>query len=496
MPNIMYFILRQETKTTIFSKTSNETEVNIPSSDIGYKQHKIRPSVDHDNANEQHILDDDNDRKTVIFDLHYHKTGHDLSMQYRAELQKLIQKETLKQLCSSNIPTSKSQCEDRVDEFRHKKQQISCKQLTSTSSICNKYSIYNFCPKACGMLGEESRNFYFFKSTLDVSVSYDYVKRTHSKTGCPKHNDIDVTRKKLAKISYINLGVADLFCSMEEFNKLFDRKYKYKFVNAIRLPLEMMISNYYYHSAMPTPEHWVNHYDPCEFQNHHELENYFSSIKNVTIFNETEILLLTHDEINLLKNLCHQLMNNIDTGVQYQKHSNDGKSIDTRWANDKSLRSFRHYYDALLNLPALQGIKLVIIQQLLSKHCNGSDLLRMIINSVRLHEYTTSIYGNNNNAIFTTRLDTDYSDQNYNETIERKSNFILFDITDDNVSKNKSINELVANVYKRYRSRFETHSTKGKYDAKEKEQLKEQIMKDELFGPIIRRLTNVINNHA
>jgi len=39
------------------------------------------------------------------------------------------------------------------------------------------------------------------------------------------------------------------------------------------------------------------------------------------------------------------------------------------------------------------------------------------------------------------------------------------------------------------------HSTKGKHDTKEEQRLKEHIMKHKLFGPIIRLLTNVINNN-
>jgi hypothetical protein len=295
----------------------------------------------------------------------------------------------------------------------------------------------------------------------------------------------------------------------------------------------MVVSAYLYHSQSPTPESWVKqkngvNYNPCNI-NYGIIQFYeilkLSNTNTNTNTNTTKtdkFNIISQKEANEIEELCHTLM-----------------------YNNQTQKPFINFYQALLELSSIDGLKLMTINLLLSNFHSGSDLLRMVLNIIRLNEWSSStatvsqsteldinmkMNNNNNNKILTLEMGNDWS-RNYTETVTRTTQFIVDDLEElllvsqqqqqqqqqkksnssnnnnnNNSKKLKSMNKskikfidtvtsMMNEQYRAAKIKNDQHFTSSsKWLTEERNIIIEQLTSDELLGPILFKLQKITNN--
>ncbi|OEU06999.1 hypothetical protein FRACYDRAFT_252632 [Fragilariopsis cylindrus CCMP1102] len=464
-------------------------------------------------------------QKQYIIQINYHKTGHAISYQYRTILRKLLQQERKQNKVTGkgkNIKRSKIEYGNDDDD-------------------------------------DDSNFDYQLLSTLmTANNSIHTLKRTHSNetTGCPTkqqfwntlllNNETTTTEtidtdSDTILIKYANAGSLDLFCNIDEndlFNLTTHKKYDgddnsdgssdnsqeqppqnyqhhdIKIIHLIRNPIDMVVSAYLYHSQRPTPEVWVKKkhgvfYNPCNLN--YDIIHFYDRLKSSTeedysLEQQQFDTIISQKEGQQIEGLCQTLMYNNDTKQPY-----------------------RHLYDALTKLSSIHGVQLMTIQLLVSNFHSGSDLLRMVLNIIRLNQWSDNRnnrkHKNNNKKILTLEMGNDWS-FNYTDTVTRTTQFIVEDLEDllvlqqqqqqhkSNSSTNNSeqliksmtnstqkfittVTSLMKEQKQKVKIRNDQHFTSTntkKWSSKdEKDTIIEQLLSDELLGPILFKLQQVTN---
>jgi hypothetical protein len=206
----------------------------------------------------------------------------------------------------------------------------------------------------------------------------------------------------------------------------------------------MVVSAYLYHSQRPTPEVWVKKkhgifYNPCNLN--YDIIQFYDRLKSSTeedsSLEQQFDTILSQKDVQQIEVLCQTLM-----------YNNDMK------------QPYRHLYEALTKLSSIHGLQLMTIQLLLSNFHSGSDLLRMVLNIIRLNQWSSlpslssssastvtasssassstppefddNLNRNTNNKnkkILTLEMGNDWS-FNYTDTVTRTTQFIVEDLED------------------------------------------------------------------
>lgn len=141
-----------------------------------------------------------------------------------------------------------------------------------------------------------------------------------------------------------------------------------KIIHMIRDPFDMALSNYFYHSQVPTPELWVTEdCNPCD-TTYHDL---YSNPTNETVLDLILPTLknISQSQIDDVISLCQSIFHNPDNGPELL---------------DAPL------YNHLTNLEQYDALRLSASRQIIggggrSGHA-GQDILRMTNNVVKLHQ--------------------------------------------------------------------------------------------------------------
>jgi hypothetical protein len=273
----------------------------------------------------------------------------------------------------------------------------------------------------------------------------------------------------------------------------------------------MVVSAYLYHSQRPTPEVWVKKkhgifYNPCNLN--YEIIKFYDRLKSRTeedsSLEQQFDTIISQKDVDQIEGLCHTLMYNNDTNKPYV-----------------------HLYEALTKLSSIHGLQLMTIQLLVSNFHSGSDLLRMVLNIIRLNQWSSDRNNRknkyNNNKILTLEMGNDWS-FNYTDTVTRTTQFIVEDIEDllvlqqqqqqqhkSNSNTNNSkkldsmtnstqkfittVTSLMKEQKKKVKIRNDQHftSTTKMWSKEEKDTIIEQLLSDELLGPILFKLQQVTN---
>ena len=223
--------------------------------------------------------------------------------------------------------------------------------------------------------------------------------------------------------------------------------------------------------------------------------------------NESGTKLLTSHQVDQLETLCHKLMHNNATGVPY-----------------------KHFYQALMDLPPYDGLRLATIHILIGDVMSGGDLLRMTNNIVRLNEWqkaqqqkrkqqeerlgvSDSISHTGSSTVLNLLMDRDWSTDHYEESLVRVSEFLLEDLrfycndtghTDcDNettafdygeAAKEQFVAKVTWNALDRRFREHEGNPVHFTRDGvgKNRTLLEEELRSDELFGPILSSLETIV----
>mmetsp|Transcript_8961 Transcript_8961/g.16417 ORF Transcript_8961/g.16417 Transcript_8961/m.16417 type:complete len:921 (-) Transcript_8961:271-3033(-) len=243
---------------------------------------------------------------------------------------------------------------------------------------------------------------------------------------------------------------------------------KAKIVHFVRNPFDMVLSNYFYHSADPTPEPWVHIDDPCEF-NYGNGESLASHVLP-TISPRTKI---THQQLDAVVAMCQSL---------YQ-----------------SKRSMKNatFYEHLLKLDHWDGLQLATAQMIISssfanKHLAGGDILRMANNLIKFQNLLTSPSipreQRENLHLLTMSMD-DYIASPKNVTMK----FLDFVLGSDDAVVSTDLRMKAAEGQERgvKRSQNGNHVTQGKHD--DREELRQSLRDDSVLGPILSEVEILVN---
>lgn len=177
-----------------------------------------------------------------------------------------------------------------------------------------------------------------------------------------------------------------------------------KILHLVRNPFDMALSNYFYHSQIPTPEGWVHNHNPCEdryirrsplmlqrdrgwrprFDRREKMKQrivpqrivpfsqllyYNETTKNLALPALTNISPEQYDEV---LSLCHALFQSpmVDASLNITNTSS--------------------FYEHLIGLNSYDGLRLAITQQIVgsggANSASGGDILRMGNNVVKLRQ--------------------------------------------------------------------------------------------------------------
>lgn len=247
-----------------------------------------------------------------------------------------------------------------------------------------------------------------------------------------------------------------------------------KIIHLVRNPFTMAVSNYHYHAKYPIPksEMWITKQNPCmvTYPNGELYADYVlpslskRSYQSLNINYDSRLILPS--EFDAITNDCISL---------YQKR------IGLEHANQ-----FEH----LMNLDPPDGLRLSTAELTIQGHENGGDLLRMANNILKLKQaekivQNSWMVNNREFQVYTLSLD-DFITQPGKSALD----FLNF-VFDDNLDAAVTLRQKEAAAMKyeqTYLAKKEgsRHITDGK--ASNKEQLKEYLRRDPVFGPPIQKI--------
>ena len=290
----------------------------------------------------------------------------------------------------------------------------------------------------------------------------------------------------------------DFFCSPERLVKVLldegDHRKNHHYINdkgvkiihLVRNPFTMAVSNYHYHAKLPIPksEMWITKQNPCmvTYPNGELYADYVlpslskRSYQSLNINYDSRLILPS--EFDAIANDCISL---------YQKR------IGLEHANQ-----FEH----LMNLDPPDGLRLSTAELTIQGHENGGDLLRMANNILKLKQaekivQNSWMVNNREFQVYTLSLD-DFITQPGKSALDFL-NFVFDDnhhhqagYGDDAVVTLRQKEAAAIKYEQTYLAKKEgsRHITDGK--ASNKEQLKEYLRRDPVFGPPIQKIETLV----
>eukprot|EP00980_Cylindrotheca_fusiformis_P004211 scaffold913_cov71-Cylindrotheca_fusiformis.AAC.4 len=362
------------------------------------------------------------------------------------------------------------------------------------------------------------------------------LKRRHDKTtGCPlwkttnttttttttTEEEEDIIMIKPGTILH-SVTAPDFFCPVQSaLSSLLQQQQQqvsFKIVHLVRDPIDMAISNYLYHSQIPTPESWVLRptFDPCQYDDDHFFQYILQQLAEQQQQEEEEGV--SKKELIQVHDMCRDLFQSPSSNQQQQKS----------------------YYRTLLELSNnYDGLRLATAQFLISNNVeSGGDLLRMPNNIIRLAKWQKQEQrnnGNNNVVLLTVSMDQILADMN--TKVFEIANFILQD-NNNNESQRKTMEEVSKRIAdqmlqnynirkiqtasfrnsttitishktttmkkqqkkkqdkrnRRRRHRDKLHISQDLVNQTERQLWKEQLEKDDILGPLLLKLRSIVNN--
>jgi len=261
--------------------------------------------------------------------------------------------------------------------------------------------------------------------------------------------------------------------------------------------LDMAISNYLYHSQDPTPEKWViesegKPFNPCVID--HEMLHFA-----VGDGNESDTKLISLEQVDQLEELCHELM-----------------------FNPKTMEPYQHYFEALRSLPFDDGLKLATMMLLVTKGGAGGEIMRMTSNVFRLNEWQRQNQAERGaaNTVLTMKMDQDWTDDNYSQSLDRVTGFLIDDLEPSGEDENKgdvdassgnatsfedgprmarddfivTVREQALSLRQSLMQGHDNHITRTRITPEERLELKAKLGANELLGPILSSFQTIVNS--
>ncbi len=213
-----------------------------------------------------------------------------------------------------------------------------------------------------------------YNSRKIFGVPYNYKRVHDEETKCPKFGKIFP-----GMISVVT--APNLFCSSDKFRQILIQSWGnttrartirgtlrrlkgFKIIHMVRNPYNMAISNYFYHSQVPSPEKWVHWARPCTYKyydnssggrlhgenNSSNAPNDYDSVKSLILPTLTEI---SSQQFDNAYTLCRSLFRNETSSNFFRKNT----TISTTKPS---------FYDHLLNLDTNDGLRLATSQMIIS----------------------------------------------------------------------------------------------------------------------------------
>lgn len=247
-----------------------------------------------------------------------------------------------------------------------------------------------------------------------------------------------------------------------------------KIIHFVRNPFEMVLSNYFYHSAVPTPEKWVHTGKPCvdTYEGNATLSSHIVPTLRSYI-NGTDLSPSFLDEVDGIMSLCNSLF-----------RSRAGMENAT-------------LYEHLLQLDRLDGLRLATAHMAVAssesvKHLAGGDILRMANNIVRFEGLVRA-------APDKIHVKTVAMGDFIGDTQRSIEDFFDFIFGEDNKHITEELKKRAAiSQVKKYEKKTlkSNHVTQGNSDDKRiKADLRHQLVMDPILGPLLN-FTEILVNSA
>ena len=252
-----------------------------------------------------------------------------------------------------------------------------------------------------------------------------------------------------------------------------------KIVHLVRNPYTMAVSNYHYHAKepVPKPERWILRQNPC-MVTYPNGELYADSVLPSLSKRSYETLNINYD-------------GRLVTRAEFEAIANDCESIYQTRKGLESANQFQH----LMNLDAPEGLRLATAELTIQGHDNGGDMLRMSNNILKLKQaekiVQNSWMGGQNKEFQVYTLSLDDFISRPKESAMQFLNFVFDHDERDGVSVKRK--EAAAAKYAQgYLDKKEgsRHITDGK--SSDKEQLKEYLRHDAVFGPPMKKIERLV----
>ncbi len=253
-----------------------------------------------------------------------------------------------------------------------------------------------------------------------------------------------------------------------------------KIIHLIRNPFTMAVSNYHYHAKkpIPPPERWITRQNPCQVTYSKSGELYADYVLPSLSKRSYEALNINYDSRLILRS-------------EFEAIAQDCESLYQTRPGLETANQFEH----LLNLDAPEGLRLATAELTIQGDDNGGDMLRMSNNILKLKQaekiVQNSWLGGHHKEfqVYTMSLDDFIS--NPKESALEFLNFVFDHKNEVDVSMEQK--ERAATKYSQtYLNKKEgsRHITDGK--ASDKEQLKEYLRHDAVFGPPLKKIEMLV----
>ncbi|KAL3805638.1 hypothetical protein HJC23_005882 [Cyclotella cryptica] len=285
----------------------------------------------------------------------------------------------------------------------------------------------------------------------------------------------------------------DFYCGVEEMARIllheeeFDMNGNFtdtsrigtKIIHFVRNPYSMALSNYYYHAQVPTPEPWVKNHNPCKT----EYFNDTTSLRDLLFPTLADESILSKESFDKVVQLCNSLY---QTKTTLEKEKFEGH---------------------LHQLDPISGLKLSTAQMMIRGGgvtlMPGGDLLRMANNIIKLKQLKDYLKENTHKyrplTVVALSMDDFITDplaftSSYLKILMGGNPLTLF----ENKPRKgeaimKSIASKFAHNYNEMKSKEKhEHVTTGKHS--DRQELMESLKNDELFGPILDAIEDLVND--
>ena len=434
-------------------------------------------------------------KKRFVFFTHYHKTGHDISKQYRKAVEEIVGARAAQ---SFNILSSD---EWEVEFYKKRKHDETTRcplpedpnKAKRRRERRPKKNIYNSNDESLSTTSNNNNNSTTFLKVLHSPDLFCNLQTNHVFS--------EDTIKGFQKIHGDNNdGAYDHDDS--------DEQVVINFVHFIRDPFDMAVSNYLYHSQSPTPESWViesprtsKPCDPCVLDRN-MLKLFLAAADDDDATTETTTKAKTTTTTTTTNEP-------VGTELWVRNVEETCKALMRRKENNK-VAYYKNYYEALRSLPAIDGLRLATIHLTMGGSNSGSDILRLAHNTIRLREWeeeqkkrqqqqqknqpqTTS----EPKFVLTLLTNPDWFDSNYPGTLDKLTHFVLGGDDEDDDDLHyfaKTVRETALTRRDEIFKKRKNHFTSGTISSEDRLDLLRSLQTDELLGPLLRDVQSIVRD--